>query len=465
MSKVDKQQEVPIFLRKTYHMIDTCDDSICSWCEEGTSFVVKNPDTFESVIIPQFFKHSKFSSFVRQLNFYGFRKIKFADTIKINTELEEKCSNFWRFKHPDFRRGREDLLIEIKRSNSGKEVRRKKTTKKTVVPDQCTSNPSGQGRSTSRDDSQDVNILREELINLKGKMQEMTNNIEQLTSLVQNVSLKEEPKVACHIHIGNKRKKLDVENETVQNVQAVAPPSDSLLENVCYTPSSSFTQNPEPVRSISTLTGPEKPARTASNMLSAIEDEAFVDELFNAFDNDVDMLEFNADVEEPELNQIPVTCGIEAQNMASPRSRSVSPVKDTMALSNAPDQSMMNKLSDALTVLPKDMQEMLVNRLITTIASSDALQTHIENVRKEKKEVIVPTSSTFNVSAVGKEKKSFNLPIVVEQNVDAALPIAAATLTALMTKLAASMKDQKKDVVKKEVVNASKSLPVISIHA
>jgi heat shock transcription factor 2 len=159
MSKVDKQQEVPIFLRKTYHMIDTCDDSICSWCEEGTSFVVKNPDTFESVIIPQFFKHSKFSSFVRQLNFYGFRKIKFADTIKINTELEEKCSNFWRFKHPDFRRGREDLLIEIKRSNSGKEVRRKKTTKKTVVPDQCTSNPSGQGRSTSRDDSQDVNIL------------------------------------------------------------------------------------------------------------------------------------------------------------------------------------------------------------------------------------------------------------------------------------------------------------------
>merc|ERR1711976_387314 len=125
----------------------------------------------------------------------------------------------------------------------------------------------------------------------------------------------------------------------------------------------------------------------------------------------------------------------------------------------------MNKFSDALTVLPKAMQVLLVNRLITTIASSDALQTHIENVRKEKKEVIVPTSSAFNVSVVGKEKKSSNVPVVVEQNVDAALPIAAATLTALMTKLAASMKEQKKDVVKKEVVNASKSLPVISIHA
>merc|ERR1711976_469531 len=125
----------------------------------------------------------------------------------------------------------------------------------------------------------------------------------------------------------------------------------------------------------------------------------------------------------------------------------------------------MNKFSDALTVLPKDMQEMLVNRLIPPIASSNALQTRNTHVRKEKKEVIVPTSSAFNVSVVGKEKKSSNVPVVVEQNVDAALPIAAATLTALMTKLAASMKEQKKDVVKKEVVNASKSLPVISIHA
>jgi hypothetical protein len=57
--------DVPIFLRKTYYMIDQCDDEIACWSEDGTTFVVKDPDRFERTIIPQYFKHSKFSSFVR----------------------------------------------------------------------------------------------------------------------------------------------------------------------------------------------------------------------------------------------------------------------------------------------------------------------------------------------------------------------------------------------------------------
>ena len=34
-------------------------------------FVVKDPDQFAADIIPQYFDHNKFSSFARQLNFYG----------------------------------------------------------------------------------------------------------------------------------------------------------------------------------------------------------------------------------------------------------------------------------------------------------------------------------------------------------------------------------------------------------
>ena len=49
---------VPIFLKKLAQMIQTCDESICSWTEDGEMFVVKNPDRFAEVVIPQYFDHN-----------------------------------------------------------------------------------------------------------------------------------------------------------------------------------------------------------------------------------------------------------------------------------------------------------------------------------------------------------------------------------------------------------------------
>lgn len=34
---------IPIFLKKTYRMIETCDSNVCSWAPDGEMFVVKNP--------------------------------------------------------------------------------------------------------------------------------------------------------------------------------------------------------------------------------------------------------------------------------------------------------------------------------------------------------------------------------------------------------------------------------------
>lgn len=69
-------KEQPIFLRKTYQMLETCPSHIACWADSGESFFIKDPDAFAQKVIPQFFAHSNFSSFVRQLNFYGFRKVK-----------------------------------------------------------------------------------------------------------------------------------------------------------------------------------------------------------------------------------------------------------------------------------------------------------------------------------------------------------------------------------------------------
>jgi len=88
-------------------MISTCPTDIASWSDAGDSFIVKDVGRFTEEIIPTVYKHNKFPSFVRQLNFYGFRKVR-ADT--------SVHSTWWEFKHPLFRRGEPHLLVDIKKS-------------------------------------------------------------------------------------------------------------------------------------------------------------------------------------------------------------------------------------------------------------------------------------------------------------------------------------------------------------
>jgi len=44
-----KQLQLPMFLSKTYHMINTCDSTIATWSDSGDNFVVKNVDQFAAV--------------------------------------------------------------------------------------------------------------------------------------------------------------------------------------------------------------------------------------------------------------------------------------------------------------------------------------------------------------------------------------------------------------------------------
>ncbi|KAF5736143.1 heat shock factor protein HSF24 [Tripterygium wilfordii] len=96
------QRSVPApFLTKTYLLVDDpSTDDVISWNENGTTFVVwKNAD-FAKDLLPNYFKHNNFSSFVRQLNTYGFRKI---------------ATDKWEFANENFRRGQKELLSEIRR--------------------------------------------------------------------------------------------------------------------------------------------------------------------------------------------------------------------------------------------------------------------------------------------------------------------------------------------------------------
>lgn len=90
------------FLTKLYKMVNEETHSI-GWTPAGDALVVKDPEAFAQQLLPLHFKHNNFSSFVRQLNTYGFSKVD---------------PDAWIFAHGHFRRGSYDELNYIQRKSS-----------------------------------------------------------------------------------------------------------------------------------------------------------------------------------------------------------------------------------------------------------------------------------------------------------------------------------------------------------
>ncbi|OQS00157.1 HSF-type DNA-binding [Thraustotheca clavata] len=146
-----------LFLQKTYDMIKVCPEQVAAWTNDGRSFVVNEIKALESTWLPRYFKHNNFTSFARQLKFYGFDKYK-----KHQQANDHENDSVWEFSHPQFLRDDPDKMVAIRRKTN-------------------TSLDAG-----DKVDKTEVAALKEKMNSLESQLSALTNQIEVLTSFVHS---------------------------------------------------------------------------------------------------------------------------------------------------------------------------------------------------------------------------------------------------------------------------------------
>ncbi|KAI9907370.1 hypothetical protein PsorP6_003070 [Peronosclerospora sorghi] len=69
-----KRGWVAPFLLHLHQMLRREDANILRWSDDGMAFHILDKDTMAAHVLPKYFKNKNFSSFQRQLNYFGFRK-------------------------------------------------------------------------------------------------------------------------------------------------------------------------------------------------------------------------------------------------------------------------------------------------------------------------------------------------------------------------------------------------------
>ena len=251
--------------------------------------------------------------------------------------------------------------------------------------------------------------LESEVTTLKKRIEEMNKNIDQLTSMVEKVTLAQKaptsPSPAQQqettvVNQNNKRAKIDtpvtapttpssplVPDEPVSGRlgSLLSPTPDSMeLDDLAMMPPSI----PSPIR--------ETKRDTSSG--TELSDEGFVDQLFTAFGSG-DM-EFSDD----DATESVVPTQLDSSSKSSSR--------------NPPRPELMERLSEALALLPSDIQEMIVERLIQSITAPKEIQ---ESVKAVEASDMAPSMTVPQSPRPDKEtQKEVNLGL------------AAATLAALL---------------------------------
>ncbi|KAJ8557529.1 hypothetical protein K7X08_003154 [Anisodus acutangulus] len=191
-AKISREPGIPPFITKAYEMVeDPNTNSIISWSPSGTSLVIWDHIRFSFELLPKYFKHTNMSSFVYQLNNYGFKKIGLQ-----RWEYE----NYW------FQAGKKHLLSNIKRRDKNLKIQ-KDFNQETYY----------YGVEETLRSQTDLNdTLKSEFEKLKKRQDDMANGIASLKEYLENSEAKSR-KLLCFL--AKAVKQVEIKLGTKRNVE------------------------------------------------------------------------------------------------------------------------------------------------------------------------------------------------------------------------------------------------------